>query len=245
MIRKRKLTTGSKKQKTPCASKISRSTKICHAKKGFSHKRIIASAPHSFMRTQARKGMMMRVDPREVRSIGSQMHPFMRTMFLSLAIGTVGVFASMAYYIHIAHATEPFLFQDASGRMTAETALRSVDGTFTGLIQDLEKQRTNAGGALPILPKEYLRLRAEQVGVGYELLNHIAYCESHWRMVQNKKSTAFGYYQILDGTERLTPQYRQGLRKTDPYVNIDMAIWLFQKYGTTPWVESQSCWSSK
>jgi hypothetical protein len=61
-------------------------------------------------------------------------------------------------------------------------------------------------------------------------------------MVQNKKSTAYGYFQILDGTERLTPQYRAGLRKTDPYVNIDMAIFLYGKYGTIPWMESRICW---
>jgi hypothetical protein len=179
------------------------------------------------------------------RLIGSPMHPFIRTMFLSLAIGTAGVLASMVYYIHIARATEQLLYQDASGRITAEIALGSVNGTFIGLIQDLEEQRTDAGGALPIPPKEYLRLRTEQSGVDYDLLNDIAFCESHWRMVQNKKSTAFGYFQILDGTEKLTPQYKKGLRKTDPYANIDMAISLLQKYGTEPWTESKPCWSNR
>lgn len=177
--------------------------------------------------------------------MGRPMHPYMRTMFLSLTVGTIGVFASMLYYIHVARATENLLFQNAASRITAEAALSSVDGSFTGLIQGLEEQRKDAGGALPIPPKEYLRLRAEQAGVSYSLLNRIAYCESHWRMVDNKKSTASGYFQILDGTEQLTPQYRDGLRKTDPYVNIDMAISLYKKYGTIPWVESQECWDAE
>lgn len=176
-------------------------------------------------------------------AVMSSMHPYIRTMFLSLAVGTVGVFASMAYYIHIARATEPYLFQRTSGRASAEMAMNSVDGSLVGLIQGLEEQRTDAGGMMPILPREYLRIRTESLELDTDLLNRIAYCESHWRMVQNKKSTAFGYFQILDGTELLTPQYQKGLRKTDPYVNIDMAIWLYQRYGTAPWVESQSCWS--
>ena len=177
------------------------------------------------------------------RKIGTPMHPYMRTMFLSLAVGSAGVFASMLYYIHVAHATEASLFNDTASRVTAETALSSVDGSFTGLIRDLEEQRKDAGGAMPIPPREYLRLHAEQADVDYALLNRIAYCESHWRMVENKKSTAFGYFQILDGTEQLTPQFRDGLRRTDPYANIDMAIFLYKKYGTIPWVESQDCWS--
>jgi hypothetical protein len=179
------------------------------------------------------------------RKIGSPMHPYIRTMFLALAVGSIGLFASMLYYIHIAHATENSLLSDTASRINAEAALASVDGSFTGLIQDLEAQRKDAGGALPIPPREYLRLRAEQTGVNYALLNRIAYCESHWRMVENKKSTASGYFQILDGTEQLTPQYREGLRKTNPYANIDMAIFLYEKYGTIPWMESQDCWSNK
>lgn len=190
-------------------------------------------------------GKRVDISESHIRPIGTPMHPYMRTMFLSLTVGTIGVFASMLYYIHIARATENLLYQNTASRITAETAMLSADGSFTGLIQGLEEQRQDAGGALPIPPKEYLRLRAEKAGVSYALLNRIAYCESHWRMVDNKKSTASGYFQILDGTEQLTPQYRGGLRKTDPYVNIDMAISLYKKYGTIPWVESQGCWDAE
>lgn len=178
-------------------------------------------------------------------SIGTPMHPYIRTMFLSLAVGTAGLFLSMLYYIHIARATEDILYRNEASRITAETALSSFDGSLASLVKDLELQRKDAGGVLPMLPREYLRLRSEQAEVSYSLLNRIAYCESKWRMVENEKSTAYGYFQILDGTERLTPQYRAGLRKTDPYVNIDMAIFLYQKYGTIPWTESESCWSGE
>lgn len=178
-------------------------------------------------------------------TIGTPMHPVMRTMFLSLAAGTALLLSSMLYYIRVAQATDQVLYRNEGSRITAEMALSSFGGSFTGLIEDLEDQRRDAGGALPMPPREYLRLRAEQAGVSYALLNRIAYCESKWRMVQNDVSTAYGYFQILDGTERLTPQYRAGLRKTDPYANIDMAISLYQKYGTIPWTESESCWLNK
>lgn len=182
-------------------------------------------------------------EPRS-RVIGTPMHPLMRTMFLSLAAGTMLLCSSMLYYIKVARATDQLLYRNEGSRITAETALSSFGGSFNGLIEDLEDQRRDAGGALPMPPREYLRLRAEQAGVSYALLNRIAYCESKWRMTQNEASTAYGYFQILDGTERLTPQYRTGLRKTDAYVNIDMAISLYQKYGTIPWTESESCWSN-
>lgn len=205
-------------------------------------KRVRSAASGGYgSRTIRFKAMPETVSPQ----IGTPMHPYMRTMFLSLAVGTACVLASMLYYIHVARATESSLFGSAAGRMNAEAALASVDGVFTGLIEDLEEQRKDAGGALPIPPREYLRMRAEQSDADYGLLNRIAYCESRWRMVENKKSTAFGYFQILDGTEKLTPQFRAGLRKTNPYVNIDMAIFLYQKYGTIPWTESEACWSAK
>lgn len=160
-------------------------------------------------------------------------------MFVSLAVGTASVFASLFYYIQVAEATRPIL-EARAVVLDTEASLPS-DSPFLGMIYDLEQQ--GDGSAIKSPPREYLRIRAEEEGVDAELLNRIATCESRWHMVQNKKSTAFGYFQILDGTEKLTPQYREGLRKIDPYVNIDMAIFLFKKYGTLPWTESASCWS--
>lgn len=247
MIQRRKGSVKIKKEAMHRLKTVKRPVGILRLKKKSTSKQsnsVLSPRVHSISKSKVTvRGRCVDLSSSSVRPIGTPMHPYMRTMFLSLAVGTVGVFASMLYYIHIAHATETSLFGSSASRITAEKALASVDGVFTGLIKDLEVQRTNAGGALPIPPREYLRLRSEQAGVDYDLLNHIAYCESHWRMVDNAKSTASGYFQILDGTEQLTPQYRAGLRKTDPYVNIDMAISLYQKYGTIPWTESQSCWS--
>jgi hypothetical protein len=91
-------------------------------------------------------------------------------------------------------------------------------------------------------PREYLTLQAEAYDLNPELLHRIVECESKWKMVQNKKSSAFGYFQILDRTERSTPQYKAGYSKTDPYVNIDMGVYLFSRYGSQPWNESKPCW---
>lgn len=91
-------------------------------------------------------------------------------------------------------------------------------------------------------PQEYLKAEAERLGYNAKLLNRIAFCESGWRMVKNSKSSAYGYFQIIDATERHTPQYIAGQRKFDPYANIDMALYLYGRYGSAPWTESQGCW---
>ncbi len=169
------------------------------------------------------------------------MHPVMRTMFVSLAIGSMGVLGSMFYYIGIAEATRPILDPEP-----VTTSVTTVDdgegGVFSDLVNDLRRQEGLPMQLSPTPPREYLRRQVEAKGYDVDLFNRIVFCESKWRMVPNKQSTAFGYFQILDGTEKLTPQYRAGLRKTDPYVNIDMAISLYEKYGTIPWTESQGCW---
>ncbi|MFZ2681754.1 MAG: hypothetical protein WAZ14_01515 [Patescibacteria group bacterium] len=94
----------------------------------------------------------------------------------------------------------------------------------------------------PPTPREYLAERCEEVGCDFVLLDTIIFCESTWRMVKNSSSSAFGYFQIIDGTEKTTPQYAAGLRKFDPYANIDMGIYLNSKRGTNPWNESKGCW---
>ena len=93
-----------------------------------------------------------------------------------------------------------------------------------------------------ISPRQYLKYRADEMNLNYTLLERIVHCESSWKMVQNKKSSAYGYFQILDRTEASTPQYKEGLRKFDPYANIDMGIYLFDRYGWQPWTESRPCW---
>jgi len=99
----------------------------------------------------------------------------------------------------------------------------------------------------PSTPKEHLY---EQCALAEHdcdavLLDAIASCESQWRMVPNAGSSAYGYYQILDSTERTTPQYKAGERKYNPYTNVDMAIYLFDTRGSNPWNESKGCWSWK
>lgn len=162
-------------------------------------------------------------------------------MFVSLAVGSVGLLGSMLYFIGIAEATRPILYPDP---IPSSLAVQEEDdgGVFRDLMNDLREQEGLPSETVPIPPREYLFRRAEEYGYDTNLLNRIAFCESRWRMVQNTKSTAYGYFQILDGTEKLTPQYKAGLSRMDPYVNIDMAVFLYGKYGTIPWTESRGCW---
>lgn len=100
--------------------------------------------------------------------------------------------------------------------------------------------------ALPPEPREYLRQEcSRQENCDFFLVDAIVSCESGWRMVKNKQSSAFGYFQIIDSTERITPQYEEGDRKFDPYTNIDMGLYLLETYGTSPWLESRGCWHWK
>jgi soluble lytic murein transglycosylase-like protein len=91
-------------------------------------------------------------------------------------------------------------------------------------------------------PREYLYQQAEAKGLDARLLDRIAHCESNWRMVSNSGSSAYGFFQIIDATEKSTPQFKAGSRKFDPFTNIDMAVYLFERYGAFPWTESQGCW---
>lgn len=95
----------------------------------------------------------------------------------------------------------------------------------------------------PQEPREYLAEQCQNLGYDCTLLDTIAFCESSWHMVQNAHSSAYGYFQIIDSTERTTPQYAEGRRKYDPYTNIDMALYLYGKRGSSPWNESRGCWS--
>src|SRR5689334_9932506 len=81
----------------------------------------------------------------------------------------------------------------------------------------------------PLEPREYLAQECQKLDYDCTLLDTIAFCESSWHMVQNSRSSAYGYFQIIDSTERTTPQYAEGRRKYDPYTNIDMALYLYGK----------------
>lgn len=94
----------------------------------------------------------------------------------------------------------------------------------------------------PLTPQEYLYANCSDPDCNPELLDAIATCESQWRMVQNNRSSAYGYFQILDSTEKTTPQWKEGGRKYDPYTSVDMGIYLFESRGSNPWNESKGCW---
>lgn len=97
----------------------------------------------------------------------------------------------------------------------------------------------------PPPPREYLAQKCQEQGCDFALLDSIVFCESTWRMVPNARSSAYGYFQIIDGTEKTTPQYKAGERKFDPYTNIDMGLYLYESRGTNPWNESRHCWQKK
>lgn len=92
------------------------------------------------------------------------------------------------------------------------------------------------------LPREHLRLLAEEKKLNLKLLNKIVACESSWRMADITSSSAYGYFQIIDSTEKITPQFQEGKRKFDSLANIEMGVYLFDRFGAFPWYESKPCW---
>lgn len=162
------------------------------------------------------------------------------SVLFSLVTGTIMVVASVFYDRAVEAKTQAAF---ASHIVTRGTVLAKGIEPFSSLIETLVLQ--DAPLSHLVLPREYLKLRAQEEGVGYETLNRIAYCESKWRMVGNASSSAYGYFQIISGTEKATPQYKAGGRKEDPYANIDMAIFLYQSDGTKPWEASRECWANR
>ncbi len=94
-------------------------------------------------------------------------------------------------------------------------------------------------------PRDYLREKCVEPDCDFWMMDKIAECESGWTMVKNSSSSAYGFYQILDSTERTTPQWKEGMSKYDPYANIEMGVFLFESRGWQPWYPSRSCWSWK
>ncbi len=221
--------------KQPSKRKLVRRTKTVKKNKPASPQKLLASLGKAGMVIKCMIPTKLK-HPLVCRK--EQLHPYIRTMLISLGIGTLGVIASTIYYVHVAEATKPYLEARA---VPARTAVALADTPFAGLAEEGEDE----GGEDVTLrppPKEYLYQRAEQLGFNAALLDRIAYCESRWRMVKNRISTAYGYFQIIDSTERMTPQYRAGYRKTDPYANIEMALYLYGRQGTRPWLASRRCW---
>ena len=91
-------------------------------------------------------------------------------------------------------------------------------------------------------PRVYLAEMCLEKGCEFALLDSIVWCESKWKMVSNGTSSAHGYFQILDGTEATTPQYAEGKTKYDPYHNVEMGVFLWERDGVNPWRESEGCW---
>lgn len=136
----------------------------------------------------------------------------------------------------------PFRF-----RLLSLVLLLLASLTNTGVVLAANRDSRNAdlrarASLQQLTPREYLYQRASEKNLDFRLLERIAFCESNWRMVKSSQSSAYGFFQIIDATERSTPQYKEGERKFDPFTNIDMAVYLFERYGSTPWTESRPCW---
>lgn len=74
------------------------------------------------------------------------------------------------------------------------------------------------------------------------ILKTIRYCESKDNyLAENRRSTASGAYQALDGTFNNYQGYARA-KDAPKYVQDQFALELYQRRGTSPWNASKSCW---
>jgi len=70
-------------------------------------------------------------------------------------------------------------------------------------------------------------------------MQNIAMCESSLNIdAKNPYSTASGLFQFIDGTAKWVHKEVYGTElqnKNDPFVQIEMAKWLYTNYGTSHW----------
>ncbi|MBD3251458.1 transglycosylase SLT domain-containing protein [Candidatus Uhrbacteria bacterium] len=194
--------------------------------------RFLAPLRSPLVQKHRRGGHRMILRERQFAAV--RIHPYIRTMFLSLLAGTISVGISALHFVQVDAAMQPQL---EAASVPMRDAASMIDTPFVVPLEGTDR------AVIKVPPKEYLKIRTEELGYDHALLYRIASCESGWRMVKNRRSTAYGYFQIIDGTERMTPQYKSGRRKTDPYTNIEMALYLYGKQGTIPWLASRHCWS--
>jgi hypothetical protein len=97
-------------------------------------------------------------------------------------------------------------------------------------------------GPSEFLPRTYLAKHCKAPDCDFLFLDNVAWCESKWSMVPNSTSSAFGYFQILEGTEQTTSTWREGGSRMNPRDNIEMGIELYERDGIFPWMESRPCW---
>lgn len=71
-------------------------------------------------------------------------------------------------------------------------------------------------------------------------MRRIARAESNFNpKAKNPDSTAKGIYQILDGTWKYEGCTGNPYNASD---NVDCAMRLYKRYGTTPWLSSSNNW---
>lgn len=89
--------------------------------------------------------------------------------------------------------------------------------------------------------------KAIKAGINPIKARRIAFCESSNNpLARNKYSSASGIFAFTRAT------WLEGIKKRklnwtaedvfDAEKNIDMAIWLYKKYGDKPWFNSNKCW---
>ena len=91
-------------------------------------------------------------------------------------------------------------------------------------------------------PRAYLAKLCTQPDCDFAFLDTVAWCESKWQMVGNSTSSAYGYFQIIKGTEETTKVYKNGGSRMDPYDNVEMGVELYRRDGIFPWIPSRACW---
>jgi len=151
-------------------------------------------------------------------------------------------------------AAELWLGQPDSGyNLTVSTSRRQESERLAAAAASarstLARERT--GPAVEILSRERVEGLIDQYAAKYQVnattMRAIIKCESGYnQLAKNRRSSAAGFAQFLDGTWRSAMKslnYAPTITQYDGDKNIEALAYVLSTQGTRPWNASRSCWS--
>jgi soluble lytic murein transglycosylase-like protein len=150
-------------------------------------------------------------------------------------------------------AAEQWLGQPDSGyNLTVATSRRQEsERAATAVSTRATIARERAVPAVEILSRERVETLIDQYAAKYQvsstIMRGIIKCESGYnQLAKNKRSSAAGFAQFLDGTWKSAMKslgYGLSFTQYDGDKNLEALAYVLHTQGTRPWNASKACWS--
>lgn len=155
----------------------------------------------------------------------------------------------------VATAAEQWLGQTQPGYSVSVATSRRQDAEKQSAVVQaravISRERPSAAPAVAVLPREQVESLidqyAGQYGVNAATMRAIIKCESGYnQLAKNRRSSAAGFAQFLDGTWRSAMKalgYSPSITQYDGEKNLEALAFVLSTQGTRPWNASKHCWS--